>query len=398
MKKLRVAIVSDYPEEGWPSMDLVALMLRTFLGRKSDEVEAVDVCPPYRARLARLPIPAGLARNADRLANRYLDYPRHLRALDRRERFDIYHVADHSYAQVVHALPADRVVVTCHDLDTFRCLLEPEVEPRPRWFRALTKRTLAGLSRAALVSAGSGTTEANLLRFGLVDADRLILNYTGTNPEFFEPPDPAKEAEADRLLASILGGRPPFLLHVGSNIPRKRIDVLLDTYAGVVRERPEVRLVKIGGEFTPSQRRRAEGLGVLDRIGVIPLLRDRRLLASIYRRAALVLQPSEAEGFGLPIAEAMACGAPVLASDIPVLREIGGDALVYEPVGAVSGWVGSALALLGAGQAGEPSSNPRRQIGLDRAQAYRWETHVDRLIPRYRAIADRADRADSAPV
>jgi glycosyltransferase involved in cell wall biosynthesis len=53
----------------------------------------------------------------------------------------------------------------------------------------------------------------------------------------------------------------------------------------------------------------------------------------MYRRAALVLQPSSAEGFGLPVAEALACGAVVLASDLEVLREVAGEAAAYAPDG-----------------------------------------------------------------
>ena len=78
--------------------------------------------------------------------------------------------------------------------------------------------------------------------------------------------------------------------------------------------------------------RQARSLGLADAILTLPYFdprshRDRATLAAIYRRASLVLVPSEAEGFGLPVAEALACGVPLLASDIPVLREVGGDAV-----------------------------------------------------------------------
>ena len=62
------------------------------------------------------------------------------------------------------------------------------------------------------------------------------------------------------------------------------------------------------------------------------------VLAALYRRAALVLMPSEAEGFGLPLVEAMACATPVIASDIPVLREVGAEAAVYCAVADVPAW------------------------------------------------------------
>ena len=111
----------------------------------------------------------------------------------------------------------------------------------------------------------------------------------------------------------------------------------------------------------------------------MPFFEGRRPLAALYRRAALVLQPSEAEGFGLPLAEAMACGAPLLVSDLPVLREVAGDVASYSPVGDVPAWVAAALARLEEGD--------RRDAGLARSALFRWEAHADRLVDLYRAVA-----------
>ena len=136
-----MAVLCDYPEEGWPSMDLCAEMLLSQLGNcHADRVRAVKYCPSFRRRLGRL-VPAmgrWWGENADRLLNRFWDYPHHLRP--RRKEFDAFHICDHSYAHLVHALPAERTGVYCHDLDAFRCLLEPGLEPRPRWFRAMARR------------------------------------------------------------------------------------------------------------------------------------------------------------------------------------------------------------------------------------------------------------------
>jgi glycosyltransferase involved in cell wall biosynthesis len=124
----------------------------------------------------------------------------------------------------------------------------------------------------------------------------------------------------------------------------------------------------------------------------MPFFEDRRPLAALYRRAALVLQPSEAEGFGLPLAEAMACGAPLLVSDLPVLREVGGDVAIYRPVGDVAGWVDAALALLDARSRRPDLALARRDAGLARSAAFRWEAHAGRLVELYRDVADRAGR------
>ena len=120
---VRVAVVCDFPEEGWPSMDLAAeMILANLAGGHAGEVDARRVCPPFRHRLTRWPVAGrlGAARNADRLLNRLWDYPRALGRVSARGEFDLYHLVDHSYSQLLHALPPGRAVVTCHDLDTFR--------------------------------------------------------------------------------------------------------------------------------------------------------------------------------------------------------------------------------------------------------------------------------------
>ena len=99
-----------------------------------------------------------------------------------------------------------------------------------------------------------------------------------------------------------------------------------------------------------------------------------------------MLQPSDAEGFGLPVAEALACGTPVLASDIPVLREVGGEAAVYRPVGDVPAWIDAALELLDQYRRDNPAWRAPRALGLAWADRYRWTTHVDQLATIYRSV------------
>ena len=110
MATSQLAIVCDFVEEQWPSMDLVAEMLCAHLRTAAPEVNAVRICPPLFRRLSRLPV-LGRNRttfNADRLANRWWDYPRHLRR--RLDEFDYFHICDHSYAHLVHVLPAERTL------------------------------------------------------------------------------------------------------------------------------------------------------------------------------------------------------------------------------------------------------------------------------------------------
>lgn len=374
-------------------MDLIGeAILHGFADRLPAEFAAEQICPPYHHRFARLPVVGrrGAATNADRLLNRSWDYPRTLSKIARRGDFDLYHIVDHSYSQLVHVLPPGRAVVTCHDLDTFRCLLEPDREPRPRWFRAMTRRILDGLRKASAVACDSEATRDALVRHGIQPADRAHVVHLGIHPDFSYHPDPSADADADALLGPSRPDDPPDLLHVGSNIPRKRVDVLLDVFANVRRSVPGTRLLKIGGALPPELQRRAVALGVADAIVTLPFL-DRAVVAAVYRRASLVLQTSDAEGFGLPVAEALACGAPLLATDLPVLREVGGDAPIYRPVGDVPAWTKAALSLLEQRRTSLNTYQTRRAAGIDRARAFSWTTHVERLAEIHREVLSRAN-------
>jgi glycosyltransferase involved in cell wall biosynthesis len=170
-----------------------------------------------------------------------------------------------------------------------------------------------------------------------------------------------------------------YILHVGSGIPRKRLDVLLNAFAAVRGRHPGLRLIQVGGPWTDAQlqliqRHRLENA----------ILQQRNLqtweIADLYRRAAVVLQTSEAEGFGLPVIEALACGAPVLASDIPTLREVGGPAASYVPVADIDAWAQSLSRILN-----DPAAAPTLQQRLRQASQYTWSNHC-------RIIADAYER------
>jgi glycosyltransferase involved in cell wall biosynthesis len=363
----RLAVLTDFPDEGWPSMDLCGDML---LAHLPPAVAGERVCPPFRRRFTRLPLVGrrNVAFNADRLLNRFVLFPRFARRVV--PRFDLFHVVDHTYAQLVHALPAERTGVYCHDLDAFRCLFDPKADPRPRWFRTLARRILTGLQSAAVVFHSTAAVRDDLVRLGLVDAAKLVHAPYGVAAEFTpEPSDPPP------WLAAVAGR--PWVLHVGSCIPRKRIDVLLDVAAELRRTRPDLRLVKVGGEWTAGQCERIarHGLaGAIVHVQGVP----RAELAEAYRRAPAVLMPSEAEGFGLPVIEALACGAAVVASDIPPLREAGGTAAVIAPVGDVAAWATAVDRLLT-----DPAAAPPLADRLAWAARFTWKAHADTVARAY---------------
>ena len=120
-----------------------------------------------------------------------------------------------------------------------------------------------------------------------------------------------------------------------------------------------------------------EALGLGDAL-LQPPRQERPTLAGLYRRARAVLVTSEAEGFGLPVIEALACGAPVVASDLPVLREVGADTCAYCPVGEVPAWVETVDALLTGRQ-----PPPPREARLARAARFTWTAHARTVLDAY---------------
>ena len=236
-------------------------------------------------------------------------------------------------------------------------------------------RILRGFQQAAVVFHNSLQTGEELTACGLVDPARLCHAPLGIAPEF-------RLDAVTALESPVLPKLPvtPWVLHVGSCIPRKRIDILLDIVSLLRIRVPGVRLVKVGGDWTAEHQAQIDKLGLRDAILHIRGL-TREELAEVYRRASVVLVPSESEGFGLPVIEALACGAVVVASDIPVLREVGGEAVIYRPLGDCEGWADIVSAILF-----NAVTTPSRATRLEQAGKYSWREHVKIIGTRYEAL------------
>lgn len=389
--RVRVAVCADFREEAWPSMDRVANELLAALATDHHAmIEATAVCPPFSRRATRLSKGAA-ALNIDRGLNRLVDYPRHVGRLA--SSYDVFHVVDHSYSQLVYRLPAGRSVVTCHDLDTFRSVIAPMEEPRSPLFKAMTRHILEGLRRAACITCDTNAVRDEILVRNIAPAYRVVVAPIGVGSEF----NPQPHVDADRELDQLLPRRADSLeiLHVGSHAPRKRIDRVLQLTADLVGQDQRIRLIRVGGCFTSEQERLARDLGVSDRVTILPPLDD-RLLASLYRRAMLVILPSEREGFGLPVVEALACGAPVLASDLPVLREVGGPVAEFAPVGDRDAWARAATRIIREKSAHAHVWLARREHGLAWASRFSWSRFAKELVSVYRNVSGVAVGSQSA--
>lgn len=348
-------------------MDLCADQL---LAHFPNAIAAEEIAPPFRRVISRLPFAHRVGHNTDRVLNRHILLPRTVRRAT--GHVDFVHVVDHSYAHVALVCPAGRVGVYCHDLDAFRSLLDTRGEPRPWWFRRLARRTFDGLKRAAVVFHSTAAVGRQLREQARIPEDRLVHAPYGVAPEYSAQPQHVEVPVAVDV---------PFLLHVGGNIPRKRLDVLLGVFAAIRARNSKLHLVQVGGPWPSDRVQQIARLGIGRYVSQVRgLTRDQ--LAELYRRAAAVLVPSESEGFGLPVIEALACGAIVVASDIPVLREVGGDAVIHCPVGEVGAWVEAVERVVF-----DASSAPPLPERLACAARYSWVAHARTIADAYLRLA-----------
>jgi glycosyltransferase involved in cell wall biosynthesis len=385
MKPLRIAIICDFAEEQWLSMDLTAQLLFDYLRReKSATVRPALLRPPFQRLFTGLPLwrRSWTVRNVERFINRFWNYPRWLRRYS--EQFDVFHIIDQSYSHLVHHLPKQRTIVTCHDLDVFRCLLEPLHAPRSRLVKLGVSRILDGLRKAAMVSCVTNAIRQQVVSHGLMPIERTETIRNGIDPTFRPEGDGETESDVNRLIGAP-DERRAELLHVSSAIPRKRIDVLLKVFAALIDQVPRARLIHVGGTFTPDQVRLMQHLELQTKVISLPLL-PTNVLASLYRRAAVCLLPSEAEGFGLPVAESMACGTPVLASDLDSLREVGGEAAVYCPVAEVEAWKDGILTLLKCRSESPCSWMALRNACVRQASQFTWSESASRTVKLYQHL------------
>jgi glycosyltransferase involved in cell wall biosynthesis len=274
---------------------------------------------------------------------------------------------------VFHALqpalvPPGPTVVTCHDLIP-ACFPEEYLAGPGRAAQAMAYRAyLRRLRRARLVLVPSRETAEDLVRIARVDSARVRVVPWGVP----EPVAAWGEPPAE-----------PYVLYSGAIEPHKNAAVLV---AAMGRAEPGIRLLMTG----PWSRRRERRLrelaartGAARRVDWLGLITAGRL-AALRAGAVAVVVPSRKEGFGLPVLEAMAAGVPVLASDTPALREVGGDAATYLPAGEAGAW---AEAISAAADASPAEREERARAGRERAAAFTWERTADGLLAAYREAA-----------
>jgi glycosyltransferase involved in cell wall biosynthesis len=294
------------------------------------------------------------------------------RAMDQRlqSRDGLFHATDHLLPPLSHA----RSVFTLHDLTP---LIFPTAHTQlnRRFLQLMLPRFLQA---AGLVIADSESTRRDALHLYRLSADRVRTVHLGVHPRF----QPADRAAQEKVRTTWqLPDR--FLLSVGTIEPRKNLIVLLEAYHELRQHGGGVQLVIAGKRGWHSE-------PFFDRLRILGLEGDVKLLGhvpdadlpALYSAAEALALPSLYEGFGLPVLEAMACGTPVICSNVSSLPEVAGEAAIQITPTAVREW-SQALNRIST-DAGLRAN--LRDRGLKQAARFTWEATARQTYALYQEV------------
>ncbi len=238
-------------------------------------------------------------------------------------RVKLFHATDFTLPPT---LPGTRTLLTVHDLSFVRAP-EATTPVLKAYLDAVVPRSVR---RATHVLADSQATKNDLVELCGTPPDKITVLLGGVNPEF----KPVADADARRAVRARYGLPPnPYFFSVGTVQPRKNYARLVQAVVALGPQYADYHLVIAGGRgwLDAPIYQTVRDLGMDERVHFTGFARDEDLPA-LYSEAVCLAYPSLYEGIGLPVLEAMACGTPVITSNLSSLPEVAGDAaLLVDP-------------------------------------------------------------------
>ncbi|UZP66155.1 glycosyltransferase [Desulfovibrio mangrovi] len=246
------------------------------------------------------------------------------------------------------------------------------------WDDALRERRKNAILDADRVIAISENTRQDVLDILDIDPAKVCVVHLSYNPLF-------RRLAAEEL-TDVAGGN-PFFLYVGDRNHYKNFDGLLRGFAQW-KHNGEADLYVVGKPLSDKETQLVTALGLQDRVKAKGMVSDEEL-CRYYNAAAGFVYPSYGEGFGIPLLEAMACGCPVIASDIPSSREVAGDVpFFFDPAQAEE------LATVFPAVLDEGHASERTRRGLEAVTTFSWEKTAADTLAVYRDLLSDMGRYD----
>lgn len=281
---------------------------------------------------------------------------------------DVFHSSDWTQPKVNNK--TTKKVTTVHDMIpyVFPASLHPKI------VSVHTKRLNIVKKEVDAIIADSNSTKDDLIKFLKIDENKINVIYLAASDQF----KPQDETKVNEVLEKYKIKR-PYLLSVSTQEPRKNIQKLLDVFENIVKIRPDLNLVLTGkygwgpGYHSPEN---VIWTGFIDNDDLV----------SIYSGCRVFVYPSLYEGFGLPILEAMACGAPVITSNNSSMAEVAKDAaILIDPRSEkqISRAIGIVLSL--------NLENYQKMVraSLNRARSYSWHKTAKETLKVYEQLTPR---------
>ena len=308
---------------------------------------------------------------------RYYAYPLRLKSVD----VDLFHIIDHSDSYLIGWLNGFEkpTVVTCHDLIN---LVRPDTFKNRARFPALSMKTwkwsITGMKCANQVITVSAHTAKDVVDNLQVNQKQISVVPNAVDGKFH--PLPPEEISTFRQQQG-LSSETVCLLNVGSNNLRKNVSTVLKVLL-VLRDRGlSVHFWKVGTGFNQEQKCFIKNHGLTDYI-TYQGEPDVQTLVQFYNSADVLVAPSLYEGFGMTILEAMACGTPVVTSNVTSLPEVAGDAAILASPQDVSAISAGIINLW-------QDKNFREYLqckGLERVKKFTWENTAEQIAQIYEEV------------
>ena len=295
-------------------------------------------------------------------AVKYLVYPFIVKSKVRKN--NIKHVTSQDLAYLLKLVKLEKTIVTCFDLIPW--VYDNEQLPT-------SKLKIQGLKKADRIITISEYSKKDIIKHLGYPENKISIVYPAVDQDIYYE-------KRDREIIKKLGilDTHKVILYVGSEQPRKNVPFLLEAINLLKKRIPEIKLLKIGTSQVPGAREKLleliETLGLQKEVIFVGYVSENDI-TKYYNAADLFVYPSLYEGFGMPPLEAMACGTPVVTSNVTSLPEVVADAAITTDPQDIDAFVDAMYKVLTDDKMRENMISK----GIKRAQLFNWDRSAEEM-------------------